>query len=66
MKPKTLKLRSKLAITREYNRAHTALFKAGPGDQHYLCGAIQALAWVLNDSTLSPAKAYSPKWRKRT
>jgi hypothetical protein len=49
------KMKSLLAIKREYGRANRYMLRF-PGNQD-LRGARQALAWVLEDNAMAPVKA---------
>lgn len=60
-----MRLRSKRAIVAEYNRIKRLAGKLEGADNDEWYGARQALAWVLDDNAMAPAKALRPLKPKR-
>lgn len=61
-----MKLRTKRAIQMQYNKVQKAVLKVAPDHQErdHLYGALQALAWALDDMAMAPIKAFNTKKRQ--
>ena len=54
-------MKSRLAIVREYARIKR-LNKSPSNPEHsHVYGALQALAWAMDDHAMRPSKAFNPK-----